>query len=150
MLKRGMPAQAPYEALDALWFGRPGSSPAGFPPTPTPPPTRLPHIAHLDLKRRSRLNTSHSSALPFQLSAPSTPITTAHSGPLHLSPSHLGISWPASPKQPRCSSLPPSSPVAVVPCSPSTPASCPPLGLVEDDFAHAQVVGLLLHHILAS
>ncbi|KAK9864008.1 hypothetical protein WJX84_007296 [Apatococcus fuscideae] len=123
--KAQLPKVAPYDALDTLWFGRPCSSPGSLPPSPTPPPTRLPHIAHLDLHhRRSRLNTSRSSLHQFQLSAPSTPTTTPLSQHLQCSPA-LEMTGPF-----RSASMPISTPcsAATATYSPSsTPTSCPHL-----------------------
>ena len=117
-----IPVQAaPFDALDRLWFGRPASSPAGFSHTPTPPRTRLPHIAHLDLHRRSRLHPKGSPISSLQLSAPSTPTIMTLAQP--PSPPYTSLS-DGTPGHMRSASLPiaSSSPLAQMPSSPcSTP-----------------------------
>ena len=112
---------APFDALDRLWFGRAAPSPAGFSHTPTPPRTRLPHIAHLDLHRRSRLYPKGSPISSLQLSAPSTPTIMALAQP--SSPPYRILS-DGTPGHIRSASLPiaSSSPLAHMPSSPcSTP-----------------------------
>lgn len=119
---------APFDALDRLWFGRPASSPAGFSHTPAPPHTRLPHIAHLDLHRRSRLHPNCSPMSALQLSAPSTPVSMAHARAYPPSPRSLsqGIA-----SHSRSASLPVAaiSPMAQKPSSPcSTPGGWSDVG----------------------